>query len=585
MPLYLYLDAIASIFFSSTRIIFQMGFWILGFLFFVSHPAFTFADGYHACREAVARAGKEFGLRDIPAAGQVVLRRTSKPVLSLDDRTIVLQRTIYQMGDLKVQVSHPEIEVGSGEQPIKKKNYQRNLNEWRKHIAENVDFAISQYPRRHWPESFFKELREAAQKEWMNTRYITVYDKTGKIVGTMRFISSRNKEVDAIIPYITQITGGTWGRDVVPPPVQARWWGEYWKKLPIEKALGINLERPFWFPAEHPELPTSMIGESIEPGNYAVAKNSSPLVHQALSVEFMKAVFDPNQSSDYNSKGKMLYTYADEIGKRLYVPLGFDLVNEKDPIEHGGTKWWVLRMSPDKLKDWIEGMNRRAKWTDEDAEKLQMLFSAFSRPWERAGEASERGNPLQHGLIKPRVYSVDERVNSELNQIQDRLRNELEADLNGVQSNIAAPYESLLLELNAARVTKGIPIDLREYGEMDLIRNDERPIVGIRFYGGRGNTIELRPADQIPHHYLSEKYLIQKYGDLWEAKRVFYGMLLNSGSPYYDHLEVFNTDLKAAIVEEVQERSKSGGRELSSKQMNDGIITKMWKRYKAKGGY
>jgi len=520
----------------------------------------------------------------------------SRPLLGLHDRNLILKSTHYRLGELTVEVNKVDAESLSEWRNKDFPQFTKGLNKWRAKIAENVEFAISQYPRRHWPESFFEELRNVAQAEWASSTFITVRDRSGQIVGTLRLISSRYEEIKSLHPSaITQGVGGVWALDIFSKAVRDRHWGDAWKTVPLERGLGVNLARPFWSSGKLRSFPDSL-GEAIEPGNFAVDPKASPEVYRLLMHELVREVFDPANSADYNMNGKVLYTYADARGKRLYVPSGFEVVDEKDPIVHEGISWWVLRMTPRSFKKKVDALVSRPKWTESDIEEFRELMNAFARPHELAADVIEEADG-QHGLVSPRGYSVEERVKAELEDLKRNLSRHLRDTLpNSVSTELMAPYDELLISLNVAVSTNAYPIDQHLYWDMVVFRNYSNPMrVGgfqemppppVFSMDGTGPThvvqemLLVKPENYPKGAYKSEDYLIKAYGPFWEAKKILHTLLLRDDAPYYRTVDDFNADLVSAIAEELQDRPES----LSSKEMNTRLLEKFWQRYRARGG-
>lgn len=530
-----------------------------------------------------------------------------RAIAAFRDRDVVLDTRRYLAGELTVEVSRPDVvpKRGRGENEESYPAYVNERNQWRARIAENVEFAISQYPRRGWSESFFAELRQEAQREWMSSTYITVRDGKGRIVGTLRLISSVDQRYRWLDPRsVEQAVGGKWSWQIWAKAVRDRWWGYGWKTIPLERGLGVNVARPYWNSGHLRAYPESL-GEAIEPGNFAVEKGASPEVMRVLMREFVREVFDSRNSADYNMYGKLLYTYGDERGKGLYVPSGFEVVDESDPIDHKGIKWWVLRMTPLQLKQKIDRLERRPKWSAEDLEELRLLMEAFSRAHELRGVMRDEEGEAQHGLRSPTGYAVEARARTELERWQSDLREALRAKLDhefsegSAPPELVAPYEELLVSLNTAYLTQAYPIRQNDYWDIVLFHDGDRPMrvggiqvmptVVFSMNDPVGKTVrtaaEVVPADQFPEGaYRSEGYFVAEYGPFWESKKVLHTLLLRDSGPYHRNLERFNDDLIFAIVQSVNERRGSGREELSSKEMNAGLLVQFWSAYRNRGG-
>jgi hypothetical protein len=461
--------------------------------------------------------------------------------------------------------------------------FQPNRDRWSAIISENVEFAISQYPRRHWPESFFDELRAMGQRHWMNSKYVTVRDKSGKIVGSLRFITSRDSAADFVtqersgdlLPYPRTLEGGTWTRKVIPPYLQQ--FLPRWLRVPMEEGLGVNLERPILVPSDAQAGYQAVglrhfLGEVIEPGNFAVDKNVNAEVYRAITIELMKAVYEETHSADYNANGKALYSYADAIGRRLYLPLGFELVDAKDPLIHDDVKWWIIRLTPERLKQWIENMEKRASWTPESVAEINQMLEVFSQPERISGRRFiPEGEANRHGLDGPVGYSTDARVKEDIEnrkqaqvsafqaQWQEALK-EISASL---PADYAGPYEKLLVALTVARA---------EHERLMPVWQDA---LVVHLKDGWPVRVET-------HGDVTPQKMEAWYGPLWQAKYVLDSMSLMPGRYYREHPEAFFSDLRDAMVEEMKDRASRPTQPFSLDAINQRLIGAMSGRAKAR---
>lgn len=179
------------------------------------------------------------------------------------------------------------------------------LMEW---IEPNIKFTENEYKsRRKWPESFRKKLREMAKRYLAYSTYVTVFNKrSGMIVGSMRMI---------------RVPAG--------------------EKLPVEEYLDVTFDQ-------------GLAKEKVEIGTFAIEPtlpaSERSKIWLELWLQLMRDTFGSGEG-----EGKYLdqrfYTYADELSKRMYLPLGFAKVESLGSIHKEGIEWWPLEFSVEKMRE------------------------------------------------------------------------------------------------------------------------------------------------------------------------------------------------------------------------------------------
>jgi hypothetical protein len=502
---------------------------------------------------------------------------SSRPIGRGPGYEVYLRKQIKQEGDLTVEKTWVEFS------PVKNrlKEYQPGPGHerWLSTIRENVDFALSQYPRRGWPEEYFKELRVVAEQYWKQSIYVTVRDSKG-IAGTMRYISSRDPSGDANGTAVgmapKNAVGGQWKRMVIPDKDQR--WYQPWGRPPVEKGLEVNLERPVWFPrkhdphqGEHPAFGTMALGEVMEPGNYAARKDLNAKALLEMTKHFIESVFPPQNSADYNMNGTILYSYADKEGKGLYLPMGFELVDENHPIDHAGRQWWVIRMNPEKMKAWVDKLSRRSILEEKDIQELNDLLNLFARQ-DQVHSKRILAEGSGHGLQSPVGYSFKPTVEAELNAANEKARVRVQQIWNEIDNGeskrlnlspaTVGHYQELYSALSQAFLKKEPVISYYDLGSFSTLRGTgERPVDTIFFY----------PTDS---HVTMEG----KYGPLWQMKVWLWNdHLAEPTGPYAGKPEFLFQDLEAAMRDELEAQSRdSESLPTDGRVMTEQLMKRFW---------
>lgn len=497
-------------------------------------------------------------------------------------------RERYEQG-LRIRVSKIEFEilperVPAADRPKEWVELQPGFESWRGEIQKNVGFALSHYPRRGWGEEFLEELQALALRYWQNSTYLSVYQGESP-VATLRLISSRDGIRDALRsldPRLQKLlpaglNGGRWSRRVFSDEEKRQY--HYWNLIPAEEVLDVDLERPWWrdtdlygMAAITPVYGTETIGEAIEPGNFAILQGVAPEVVRAISIEILRAVFDPEHTADYNHFGKVLFTYADQEGKRLYLPMGFEQVDPNDPIEHAGARWWVLRLTPERLQKWIARFERRGTLSEIDVEDLYRLMEFLSRKEQLMAESlmtQRRGREQASSgyILRPRVEAEVQRRRSKYQEQFDLL-----AARHDLPETLLDPYRELLMDVVAFQTS----------GERLYDAQEDPGDPYLRFSGGVPFRFDPPPC-------LSWETSDRTFGILWLSKLTLDNRLrwkrgIDGGPPSFDYAadpEAVLEDLLGAIEDEfarLQTLASEEQREPEIQELNMQLNRKLSRR-------
>ncbi len=180
--------------------------------------------------------------------------------------------------------------------------------------AANLEFV-----RRGWSSEFLEERFRIAEEFGDRSHYIYARSKDsknfGQIVGTIG------------------VTFAEFGPGLSE------------QALPEESSLGIRLERPgkSGFIAElrawsmRHDLP-------VEVRNH---------LYSMLINGVTKPIFEKLKGTPDLYTQPILHLYADELSLRFYGAMGFKQTHEK-PIEHEGTRWWDMAITPQRLERFAE---------------------------------------------------------------------------------------------------------------------------------------------------------------------------------------------------------------------------------------
>jgi hypothetical protein len=188
-------------------------------------------------------------------------------------------------------------------------------------IGRIISFADKQFERRGWSKEFLAE-RIALAENFPNSEYF--YTKNGaEIVGTIA------------------ATYAEYGRGSSSS-----------ERLPMEDSLSLsNLRRP---------KDSQNRGLITEMRTYAIDGKFPRDIRSALSFVALRSVLEKYKNYPELADQPVIYTYGDETSIRLYQPMGFVNLSEQWnelPVDHAGTKWWILGITPNKLNALI---NREA---------------------------------------------------------------------------------------------------------------------------------------------------------------------------------------------------------------------------------
>lgn len=156
--------------------------------------------------------------------------------------------------------------------------------------------------RRHWPDSFINKLPHTAEKYLRDSTYIGIFDaRTQKLIGSIRAISVRAH-------------------------------GE--EQLPVEEYLGIRIH------------PLQMTSRKVEVGALAVDSGRPESSRSKIWLELWFRLF--KAGSALGEGGREYFGYADEMGLRMYSPLGWSDFRstpfKQKTIERDGIQWRPIDM-------------------------------------------------------------------------------------------------------------------------------------------------------------------------------------------------------------------------------------------------
>ncbi len=237
-------------------------------------------------------------------------------------------------------------------------------------ISEWVDFAITEYSRRPWTPRFTKKLRQFAIDYAHRSTYIVARRRTGDVLGeiqgTLRLISSSH-----------------YGQKVIGPAGESIRIVDRGVPLPMEVFLSRILPRP-WFPANAPAgLPDGfLVGEVLEPGNYAILKRADQLIKEQILIHLLGVLVKPSFRGILSPQAKQIYTYGDSTSIRKYHREGFTLLDGVPAIKKDGTNWQVLKATTEDLKKILTGLqtNKRSAASWELLQQdLEYLLSVETR--------------------------------------------------------------------------------------------------------------------------------------------------------------------------------------------------------------
>lgn len=190
-------------------------------------------------------------------------------------------------------------------------------------VERIIGFADKQFERRGWSSEFLAERIKLAEK-FPKSEYF--YTKQGDTV------------VGAIAATYAEYGGEQ----------------HHSERLPMEDSLHLtDLERP-----------TDSAGRGLitEMRTYAIDGANPRDIRATLAFGALTSVLEKYRSYPELWNEPVIYTYGDEISLRLYGQMSFVNLSkqwQKAPVSHAGTQWWILGITPNKLKTLIDAEESR----------------------------------------------------------------------------------------------------------------------------------------------------------------------------------------------------------------------------------
>lgn len=195
-----------------------------------------------------------------------------------------------------------------------------------------IQAANREFERRGWSPQFLEERYTLARRYETQSEYIYLTDNKNGIVATMGLTLAEYTK--ATLP------------DPARPAVESRSHSEI---LPEEETLHLRpLARPLTAEGRGMivELRTWSIAKDLLGGTERSAAFAE-LLAGTLPLLFSKLLKYPGL---YDKP--ILHLYADETSLKLYGLMGFKATHA-DPIEHSGSKWWDMALTPRKFEAFV----------------------------------------------------------------------------------------------------------------------------------------------------------------------------------------------------------------------------------------
>ena len=185
-------------------------------------------------------------------------------------------------------------------------------------VAEVVTFASRHMERRGWSASFLEERLRIARKFAPTSEYVSVWEK---------FADGRAGDLI-----------GTVGLTLADPERVA----EGLHLLPMEDSHGWRIDEPF----------------KIELRTYAMDLDRDPDVFAQVFAGLATRLERLLANHPEALSRECFFTYGDATSERLYSLMGF-VVDESYPaVEHEGTTWKVLKISPERFLENYRRVNK-----------------------------------------------------------------------------------------------------------------------------------------------------------------------------------------------------------------------------------
>jgi len=254
----------------------------------------------------------------------------------------------------------------------------------RRIIQEAVNFAkLHDKNRRHWPDSFLSGLDNMAFNNIRGSTYVIVRDKTtGIIISTLRVFQSSHEQRLQLVPDAFELRRKVFGlsRSVdyyFSPETHdfGRGGLNYGQPRPLilEQYLPVVVERPVTkIPLKNEKYYQLGVGRIYEPGLWAIDPKANEIGITESLIHLLDSIIENREHlpEQFNRKGKMLYTYGDKVGVRLYSQLGFE--PEGEPVEKDGITWQLLKLNVDGALNLMERLQElRQNVTTERAIKTR----------------------------------------------------------------------------------------------------------------------------------------------------------------------------------------------------------------------
>ncbi|MGZ3746206.1 MAG: hypothetical protein ACXWRE_02650 [Pseudobdellovibrionaceae bacterium] len=190
-------------------------------------------------------------------------------------------------------------------------------------VGQIIGFADKHFARRGWSSDFINERIELV-KDFPNSEYYYT-EKNGAMTGTLA------------VTYAEYTKEGFTAQG-----------------LPMQKSLNSSeLAMP---------LDSSGRGMISELRTYAMDHEIHRETRTALFFAALSSVLRRYQKYPELLDQPVIYTYGDEVSLKLYGQMGFKNMTEvwsHSPIDHAGSKWWTLAITPNKLKELIDREEHR----------------------------------------------------------------------------------------------------------------------------------------------------------------------------------------------------------------------------------
>lgn len=187
-------------------------------------------------------------------------------------------------------------------------------------IERIISFADKQFERRGWSSEFLVERIKLA-RDFPKSEY---------------FYTKKGEEVVGVLA----ATYAEYG----PGRAAA-------ERLPMESSLHLHLDDL--------QRPTQSNGRGLitEMRTYAIDGQHPRETRSTLALGALQSVVKKYESYPELLNEHVIYTYGDEISLRLYGQMGFENLTQKwgkKPISHAGSQWWILGITPNKMRSLIE---------------------------------------------------------------------------------------------------------------------------------------------------------------------------------------------------------------------------------------